>query len=315
MQNIMTVTGTINPDELGFTSTHEHVFLDNTRQQWSANTVLNNVDLAYKELMMYKEAGGVSIIDVTTADLMDRENGRLLPVKHPEAVKDMAERTGLNIILGTGWYREPYYHKRLNSTTVNQIADELVEDIETGIDGTNVKAGVLGEIGTHFSWISPVEERVFRAVARAHKKTGVLITTHTNWSPVGIDHLNLLEEEGVDLRRVIVGHVQFWPDNDYHLELIRRGAFVAFDRMGTTNKTEFGIFVNAIKNIISAGFAENIVLGQDICYRADYVSYGGNGYRYMPYKMKEDFLANGISEEAYNLMVFENPRRALTGEN
>ena len=106
MQNIMTVTGPIKPDELGFTSTHEHVFLDNTRQQWSANTVLNNVDLAYKELMMYKEAGGQSIIDVTTADLMDRENGRLLPVKHPEAVKDMAERTGLNIILGTGWYRD-----------------------------------------------------------------------------------------------------------------------------------------------------------------------------------------------------------------
>ena len=264
---------------------------------------------------MYKEAGGQSIIDVTTADLMDRENGRLLPVKHPEAVKDMAERTGLNIILGTGWYREPYYHKRLYSATVNQIADELVQDIETGIDGTNVKAGVLGEIGTHFSWISPVEERVFRAVARAQKKTGVLITTHTNWSPVGIDHLNLLEEEGVDLRRVIVGHVQFWPDNDYHLELIRRGAFVAFDRMGTTNKTEFGIFVNAIKSIIEAGFAENIVLGQDICYRADYVSYGGNGYRYMPYKMKEDFLDNGISEEAYNLMVFENPRRALIGDN
>jgi phosphotriesterase-related protein len=125
----------------------------------------------------------------------------------------------------------------------------------------------------------------------------------------------VLEEEGVDLRRVIVGHVQFWPDNDYHLELIRRGAFVAFDRMGTTNKTEFGIFVNAIKSIIEAGFAENIVLGQDICYRADYVSYGGNGYRYMPYKMKEDFLDNGISEEAYNLMVFENPRRALIGDN
>ena len=96
--------------------------------------------------MRYKESGGVSLIDQTTASLRGHDHD-LLEDNHAVAVRKMAEKTGLNIILGAGWYREPYYEKKLYRMKTDEIADELINDIKIGIDGTDVKAGILGEIG------------------------------------------------------------------------------------------------------------------------------------------------------------------------
>ncbi len=314
MTVVMTVTGPVSADVLGFTLIHEHVYLDLSRDLPGLGSMLNDPELAYRELMRYKEAGGQTIVDQTTGGLRGHDHD-LLPVPHAVAIREMAERTGLNIVLGAGWYREIYYDRRLWRMKTDQIADELVRDVEHGIEETGIKAGILGEIGAHFTWVSPVEERVFRAVARAHKRTGVTIATHASKWSVGLDQLDILEGEGADPHRVIVGHCQTHPHHEYHAEIARRGAFVSFDRMGTTNLYEQERNLHLIKEMVDAGLINHVVLSQDVCYRTDYVAYGGKGYAYVPTDLREDLSGIGVTEEQYHQMTVENPRRALTGEN
>ncbi len=313
MGTVMTVTGPIPSDRLGFTLVHEHVFLDLTRDVSGKMSLLNDPELAYRELMCYKDAGGVTLVDQTTGGLRGHDHD-ILPVKHALAVRAMAERTGLQIVLGAGWYREPYYDRRLYRARTDQIAEELVRDLTEGIEGTDVRGGLLGEIGAHFTWVSPVEERVFRAVARAQKRTGVSIATHALHSPVGLDQLDILEEEGVDLRRVIVGHCQSYPYHAYHAEIARRGAYVSFDRLGVINDYEHETMIRLIRRMIDAGLARHLLFSHDVCWRSDYVAYGGRGYAYVPTGLREELRALGVSGEQFDRITVENPRRALTGD-
>ena len=218
MASVMTVTGPVAARDLGFTLVHEHIFLDLTRDVSGRNSLLNDPELAYRELSLYKKAGGVTLVDQTTGGLRGHDHD-ITPTKHALAIREIARRVGLQIVLGAGWYREPYYERRLWRAKTDQIAEELERDVTHGIDGTDVRAGLLGEIGSHFTWISPVEERVFRAVARAHRRTGVTIATHALNSPVGLDQLDILQQEGVDPRRVIVGHAHSYPVHEYHVAL------------------------------------------------------------------------------------------------
>ena len=313
MGEIMTVTGPIPADKLETTLMHEHLLLDLTRGGAGRNGLLNNQDLAYEELMRYKDAGGVTLVDQTSGGIRESDHD-ILPVKHALAIRGIADRTGLNIILGTGWYREPFYEKRLYRMKTDQIAEELVRDITEGIDGTDVKAGYLGEIGAHFTWVSPVEERVFRAVARAHNMTGLTIGTHSaNWS-TGLDQLDILEEEGVDPRRVVIGHCHNWPSHEYHTEVARRGAFTEFDRLGTTVEFEHKLQLKNIKQLIDAGYLDHLLFSQDVCTRTDYVAYGGKGYSYVVTGLRNDLAAIGITDEQFHQITVVNPRRALTGE-
>ena len=314
MGNVMTVTGPIGSDDLGFTSIHEHLFLDLTRDNRTYDAILNDPELAYRELMLFKNSGGVSLVDQTTGGLRGHDHD-LLPVTHALAVRDMAERTGLNIILGAGWYREVYYEMKLYRMRTNQIADELIRDVTVGIDGTNVRAGILGEIGAHYTWISPVEERMFRAVARAHKQTGVTVATHATWSAVGLHQLDILQEEGVDPTRVIIGHCQSYPHHEYHAEIARRGAYVAFDRLGTVNSYEHELDLVHVKKMIDAGLTRSVLFGQDVCRRSDYKTYGGKGYGYLPSGFLQELRDIGIKDEDLTQITVHNPRRALTGED
>ncbi|HEY7140727.1 MAG TPA: hypothetical protein VIE44_11545 [Methylomirabilota bacterium] len=313
MASVMTVTGPVAARDLGFTLIHEHIFLDLTRDALGRNSLLNDPELAYRELSLYKKAGGVTLVDQTTGGLRGHDHD-ITPTKHALAVRDMATRVGLQVVLGAGWYREPYYERRLWRAKTDQIAEELERDVTHGIDGTDVRAGLLGEIGSHFTWISPVEERVFRAVARAHRRTGVSIATHAVNSPVGLDQLDILQEEGVDPRRVIVGHAQSYPVHEYHAALAKRGAFVSFDRMGYTQPYEHERMLQGIKQLVDGGLAGHLVLSQDVCWRTDYVAYGGRGYAFVATGLRDELRGLGIGDELYHRMTVDNPRRALTGE-
>jgi phosphotriesterase-related protein len=151
-------------------------------------------------------------------------------------------------------------------------------------------------------------------VARAHRRTGVTIATHALNSPVGLDQLDILREEGVDPRRVIVGHAHSYPVHEYHVALARRGAFLSFDRMGVAQPYEHERMLQGIKELVEAGLAEHIVLSQDVCWRTDYVAYGGRGYAFVATGLREELRRLGIGDEAYHRMTVDNPRRALTGE-
>ena len=318
MATIMTVTGPISSNALGFTLFHEHIFLDLMRDSWQGNNVLNDPELAYQELMSYKDAGGATLVDQTSGGLRGNDHKHLLPVKHAVAVREIAERTQLNIILGCGWYRESYYEQRLWRMRTDEIAEEIVRDLTEGIDGTDVRAGVIGEIGAHFDWLSPVEERVLRASARAQVKTGVSLTTHAAMGPVGLDQLDILKEEGVDLRRVAVGHPQSYPHFEYHAEIARRGAFIQFDNMQPIESgTEYEQqrLLGMVRNILEAGLIKHLLFSHDVCYKSMCHAYGGPGYDFISLRLMERLKEIGVTEEQLHQIMVDNPRRALTGED
>ena len=320
---VMTVTGPISADQLGFTLVHEHIYLDLMRDTWTGPCYLADPELAHLELQRYKDAGGVTLVDQTSGGLCENDHDLLFDddlnhIKHAVAVRDMAIKTGLNVILGCGWYRETYYEPRLWRMTTDEIADEMVRDVTEGIDGTDVRAGFIGEIGAHFNWLSAIEERVLRAAARAQVKTGVALGTHTTRGPHGLQQLDVLQQEGVDPHRVVVAHAASFPVHKYHYEIAKRGAYVSFDNMGhlkNANDFDRQRISWLIKQLVDAGFVKNVLFSHDVCYKTQYATYGGSGYDFLstqgPALLSREI---GLTTEQFSTIMVENPRRLLSGE-
>jgi predicted metal-dependent phosphotriesterase family hydrolase len=281
---------------------HEHLVLNFHRVRGNPDGILNDNDLAIREVGLYRSAGGRSLVELTS--------GGLSP--DPLALRRIAEASGLQIVMGCGWYRELYYPPDMNRRTTNELADALVRDLELGVNGTDVRAGIIGEIGC-LDHISGIEERVFRAAARAHLHTGATISTHAAWYPVGTHQLDILLEEGVDPSRVIIGHCDFYPDPAYHAAIAARGAWVQFDRVGGRVAFEWERRVKWICNLVQQGYLNQLLLSHDVCLQSDLHAYGGTGYDFVLTRLVPMLLDAGLSQAQIDRILIDNPRRALTG--
>ena len=201
MPHIQTVRGPIAPEALGVTLPHEHtqIQLWQIPGRWDYWELTADETLVVPELVAFREAGGTGLVDVTLPGV-----GR-----DPSWLVRMAERSGLHLVMGAGWYRGAYYpiEARIDRRSVDDLADELVREVEAGVGDTGVRPGIFGEIGTDKPWLSALEERVHRAVGRAARRTGLAITTHAVMSPVGLEQLCVFEAEGVDPGRGGIGRV------------------------------------------------------------------------------------------------------------
>lgn len=299
----MTVTGPIGGDQLGITLPHEHLQIDLLRE-YRGDGLLNDSQLALLELEMYRAAGGRTIVDCTSVGLRP----------DPSLLERLSRESDVQIIMGCGLYRDPYIDRdRIDQLSVDGLAQEIITSIEVGIDGTAVRAGIIGEIGSDRWYISAVEERSFRAAARAHLKTGLTITTHAARWPVGIPQLDLLREEGVDPRRVIVGHCDTVAIPEYHEEIARRGAFVEFDTVRNQSEYDNQLRVELVKNMIAKGLVDKVLLSHDVCLRTHLASTGGCGFAFVLTTFAELLRGHGVSADELNQILIDNPRRALTG--
>jgi phosphotriesterase-related protein len=211
----------------------------------------------------------------------------------------------------------------VDSHTVDEIAASFIREMTEGIDQTGVRAGVIGEIGCD-AYLTAQEERVFRAAARAQKQTGRTITTHASRWPVGHAQLDVLEDEGVDPHRVIIGHCDSvtsstWTSydeiKDHHESLARRGAYVQFDHFGTfVSRYHDQVSVDYVVHLIQKGFTRQILLSHDVCFTSSLRAHGGNGYDFLMMDTLPRLRAAGVSEDTIHTLTVENPRRALTGE-
>ncbi len=301
--DVWTVLGPVSGPDLGVTLPHEHVFIDLVRE-YRGDGLLNDRALAVEELRHYVEAGGRTVVDCTSIGL-----GR-----DPLALADVARETGLNIVMGCGYYRDPYLPPELDRMGVAEAAELIVRDIEEGVDGTGVRAGVIGEIGSDRGHLSALEERSFRAAARAHHRTGLTITTHAARWPVGLPQLDLLAEEGVEPSRVVVGHCDLVPDPGYHLELARRGAWVQLDTVQGESEYDVRSRLAWIRNLAGHGHLDRVLLSHDVCLRSNLRALGGSGYAYVPTTFADQLRADGFSDADVHAILVDNPRRALTGE-
>jgi phosphotriesterase-related protein len=306
-KEVITVRGPISPEQLGFTMSHEHVLVDFFSYQSSYNDIMDEEKVAIWELEHYPKAGGKSLVDCTNIGL-----GR-----NPLALRRIAEATNVNIIMGSGWYRERVYPEYIKELGPDQLADIIVHDITEGAEGTDVRAGMIGEIGTERHWITPAQERVFRAAARAQKRTGASIWTHTtHFGSLALEQIALLKEEGVAPQRIVISHLGDRFEHEFLLPIAMTGVYMSIDNIGYQGNGYPADEVRA-KNIaflIQHGYINQVMMSMDIGAKQFLLSYNGHGFVHLIEKFLPILRTMGISEEQIHTMTVENPARALALE-
>ncbi len=339
---VQTVTGQVAASELGNTLIHEHLMV-NLRCYWSPsddpevaflplaperlgrikaspfgvrdNLLIDDPPVMAGELLRYREAGGAAIVDATPPGL-----GRDVRV-----LEWLAAQTGLNLIAGCGYYIKETHPPRTGARSVDDLAAEMINDITVGMDGTDLKAGVIGEIGMGTFPMDPVERKVLRAAAIAQQETGCAIIAHSapgDESPFEV--LGVLDEAGADLTRVVQSHLddRFRTDVDKYRRVADMGANLGLDTFGRhlyyrgrrRQLPTDDVRVSAIVSLIEAGLVDHIFPAQDICFKHELGAYGGHGYDHFISRIIPRLRLSGVSHEEIDRMLRLNPARVLSGQ-
>ncbi len=306
---VMTVSGPIPPDKLGFTLPHEHtgIALWHIEGRWDYWELTPDEDLITDELRDFRRRGGGTLVDLTL-DGVGRD---------PHRLRRLASTTGLNIVMGSGWYRGAYYPADVlvDRRTVDDLAAEIIREHADGVGDTGIRPGIIGEIGTDKPWVSATEERVHRAAARASLATGMAITTHGVQSAVGLAQLKLFTDEGVDPSRVVIGHADSHLDIDFYLAVLDAGANLGFDFLGHRFGVEETLeprLVETIVELLERGYAPQLLLSQDVCHNRQLKAHGGFGYVYLHQHFLPTLRTAAVGEGEIKAMTIDNPARILT---
>jgi phosphotriesterase-related protein len=317
VSQLNTVRGSIDTADLGVTLMHEHVFvmtteiMQNYPEGWGAGT-RREAD-AIERLNELKARGVDSIVDLTVIGL-----GRYIP-----RIARIAQATELNIVVATGVYTYndvPFFFHYMGPGTQFDgpeiMTDMFVRDIDEGIADTGIKAAIL-KCATDEPGVTPGVERVLRAVAQAHKRTGVPISTHTHAGlRRGLEQQRIFAEEGVDLSRVVIGHSGDSTDIGYLEELVTGGSYLGMDRFGIDVILPFEDRVNTVARMCERGYADKMVLSHDAnCYfdalPEALVPAALPNWHYL--HIHNDVIPalkqRGVTDEQLHTMLVDNPRR------
>ena len=319
MASVMTVLGPVAPEDLGFTHIHEHLALHLAAPEPSLASI-DDWDEALDEVTHFQRAGGRTVVDLTPIGIRADGPAR----KHGEALQQISRASGLHIIAGTSFMYEPSFPNQYRECTAEELAEVMIGELNVGLQGTNARAGIIGEIGTGGGeWFSLLEERLLQASALAHRATGATVYTHTFAGRLGLKQLRMLENAGVDPSRIIIGHLDSgespaadWP---YHIEIARGGAYVAYDEVGRLGDSAKQWFyfpsdeqrVRGVVELVAAGFIRQVLLSQDVCRKFRLHRHGGTGYDHLPRSFVPMLLDAGLTQAEVNIIMVENPRRVL----
>lgn len=316
---IQTVTGPIASEDAGFTLPHEHIYA----RLWDNHVVATAGwgemfgalymadDTLAEEVEAFRAQGGGTIVDLSLPAI-----GR-----NPEKLREISQRTGVHVVMGCGWYRQPFYRPEdnIDRRSTDELAAVLIDEVTNGVGELAIKPGIIGEIGANTGWVTAQEERVHRAAARAQRATGLAITTHSSWSPVGLAQLKIFEEEGVDPNRVVIGHCDSWLEPSYYYALLERGAYVEFDAIGqwiigkNADRYEKRM-VEILVDLIDRGHVERLLLSHDVFAGPQFRYYDGVGYTYIFEGFLPKLREQGVTEQQIRTITVENPARVLTIE-
>jgi len=317
MSEVETVKGPVKTEALGQTLMHEHVFVlsaeigQNYPEDWGNED--SRVNDAIKRLAELKAAGVDTIVDLTVIGL-----GRYIP-----RIQRIARQIDLNIIVATGVYTyndvPMYFHFRGPGTVLDGaeiMVDMFIRDIEEGIAGTGVKAAIL-KCATDEPGLTAGVERVLRAVAQAHRRTGVPISTHTHaHTRRGLEQQRVFTEEGVDLSRVIIGHSGDTTDLDYLEALMDNGSYIGMDRFGIDTILPFQDRVDTVARLCQRGRAGKMVLSHDAACFNDWLPEATVPVvlpRWNFLHIHRDVIPalkeRGVTGDQIKTMLVDNPRR------
>ena len=353
--NALTVNGLVDPKDLGIAIMHEHIILDisldpvpgyNTPATdldlWQQKLTLENLhsardgklikdnymltdeSLAAKELQHFKDNGGNTVVEVSSIGL----------ARDPLALRRVANSVGLNIVMGSGWYRTAYHPPpNMDLRTVEDMTEEIVRDITVGVDDTGIRSGIIGEVGIEGNPLTQNEIKSIKASARASRATGAAISFHKGGTDrEKLEVAQILGEEGADLTRVVFGHSDWWAsDIPLLLEILDLGAYIQFDILGRVgapvarypNNHDLKkhimypaandvLVAEAIPQLMEAGYEDKILLSQDVCWKTQLKAYGGTGYSFVLEKFLPYLRTKGVGDTQIDKMMIANPMKVLT---
>jgi phosphotriesterase-related protein len=278
---------------------HEHTTIDLSGVKKDNDCNLNNKSQTIKEFKELASKGVTTIIDVT-----NRGMGRNI-----EYVKDVSGEADINILNATGYYKEPFLPKEVYELSETELSKILVSEILNGIDGTEVKAKVIGEIGTSLNKIEEMEYKVFNASCRAQIETGVPIVTHTTLGKLGEEQIEIFNKYKVDLSKVILSHIDLSGNIEYMKILLDKGVNIAFDTIGKNNYQPDESRVKWLKELCELGYSEQIVVSMDITRKSHFSENGGLGYSYLIDEFLPKLIEAEVSEKHIENILYNNVKR------
>ena len=335
----MTVEGPIAVEELGPTHIHEHLYVDArpilsahpyvavseepltlemaAEARWNPGGFPDNyhqtdVELVVAELVPFREAGGRTIVEVIPSHLS----------RNPSALREIARRANVHVVMGGGYYLGATHPPGTAERAAEEIAAELIAEWQEGVEGTGIRPGIIGEIGTSVPLLEQ-EEKVLRAVSWAHLETGLPVSIHVHpWGSEGIKVLSALEAEGVPSHRVILGHMNTAiHDLRYQLEMLERGVNLGYDLMGFDHSLiGLGRYppsdVDVVARIVSFaddGHLDQLFISQDMGgVKTRLLAYGGWGYAHILRHIVPLFRDRAWGDEEIATLLERNPARLLT---
>ena len=338
----LTVLGPKNTNELGKVICHEHLLIDFNvvfqnppnpkelhlkdeklslsnlgwiKKFWVSNKdnlLIDDIEISIKELNHFYKAQGNTIVDVTSIGLS----------RNPSALKIISQRTGVNVIMGSGHYIEKTHPDYFKTDSVNQIAEKITKDILYGVDGTGIHSGIIGEIGCDFPWSSNERKSVHAGVL-AQIETGAPLLIHPGRDEnAPIEIVNSILRWGGNTSRTIMGHIERTIySRSKLLDLANTGIYMNFDLFGhessfypladSTYMPSDHQRIEMISDLIDLGFSNKILIGHDICSKHRLKRFGGHGWDHILRRIIPRMKKFGIKTRDIENILINNPREIL----
>jgi phosphotriesterase-related protein len=338
---VMSIDGPVDPEDLGITLVHEHLLIDLRAWQhaprtdaqkktagdklamhmlgevrrdpyvFEDNLRMDDRALAAREIGEFVALGGRTVVDVTNKGLG----------QDVRALREIARAAGVRVVAGSGYYVQPSHPPEVARQSVETLAEAMLDEIVNGIDGSDIRPGVIGEIGTG----DPVhadEWKVLAAACIAQRHSGLPLSVHVDpmqaWTAP--DVVGRILDAGVPAAKVIVCHMDGNMDLDYQVRVAETGVFVSYDCFGLEvyfdchgrYRCHDSERERVLLQLLARGYESQILLSQDVCMKAQLREYGGYGYDHVLRHILPSLRRQGVSEQTLSGIIIDNPARALT---
>jgi phosphotriesterase-related protein len=276
------------------------------------NLILDDRDLALEETLRFRNLGGRTIVDVTNRGLG----------QNVLALREISERSGLQIVAGCGYYIRESHPKEVAKHSAESLAQLMLKDIKEGIDGSGIRPGIIGEIGTGEP-VDAEEWKVLDAACMAQKASALPLSVHV-YPALGRTAPEVVARilrQGLDPKKVIICHMDGNMDFDYQIGVAKTGVWISYDCFGLEvyfdNMGRYRCHDSErerfLLKLLDAGFLPQILLSQDVCMKAQLHKFGGYGYDHILRHIQPSLLRQGLTDGVFHQLMVENPRAALAG--
>jgi phosphotriesterase-related protein len=331
---VQTVLGAIDPAAMGQTMTHEHLLIDITPPERRGipgepirldnvgsnrrhpgrnphNARLTSEADAIDEVHRFKAAGGGTIVEASSIGLS----------RHPQGLKRIAQATGVYVVMGASFYVHNYHPPAVATMTEAELTNVIIKDITEGADGTDIKAGLIGEVGLFWP-MHPDEIKVLHASARAQQETGAPLMIHPGRNAMApIEAMRMVREAGGETRRTIMAHIDRTLFSYAAMcELAQTGCYLEFDLFGQESSyyalapidmPNDAMRINHLMHLIEAGYRDQLLVAHDICHKTGLVKFGGEGYSHILENVVPVMQRKGMSVQDIAAILVDNPARIM----